>query len=269
MTQGYGGNLTCQLLTGNTFQQTSKVDSTILEIHVTMPISNGDSVRCGMSSSMDFPLLKPWTHPFVVEWVCSLNASNRSDQKAMQACCNKIITGWGRGEANVSKHKDPSPPMYSNTRIIYSQKISTAKFRVTADQKGRGKRSKLIGQHQYYDPRIFNYSTSVGNFTAQLAMLLRAPAGNLLDYGVMQNHNSTHSLSQFIGECLINKTLSDPSTPPPSFADTQHALSMFYTCIIRIVLSLNWDTIFVAPGNVQKSAVGQLESILPGCRWTW
>jgi len=40
ITQGYGGNLRCQVLTGNTFQQCSKMDkNTKVGINVTMPLS--------------------------------------------------------------------------------------------------------------------------------------------------------------------------------------------------------------------------------------
>jgi len=45
MTQGYGGSLTCQLLEGNTFQQIIQMDSTQLNISITMRISDKDSVH--------------------------------------------------------------------------------------------------------------------------------------------------------------------------------------------------------------------------------
>jgi len=63
-----------------------------------------------------------------------------------------------------------------------------------------------------------------------------------------------------MGECLINKTLSDPSTPSPSFVHAQQALSMFYKGFFTILLALNQNRIFV-PAGVHRSEVGQLQSI--------
>ena len=271
ITHGYGGSLECQLLAGNTFQQISKVDGGVgyaptLGINVTIPISDGDSVRCGNNKTMDVLSLKPGTHPFAVEWVWGLKASDESDQKAVRACGSLILAGWGRGEANVvdeTTGRKTSTTMQSNTTIICSQKISTGEFRVTVDWAGRVQKSKLIGELKYDDPKIFSGSTTVGNFTAQLAMLLRAPPRKRLDFGIMHNDNSSNSFLQFIGEYLINKTLSDPSAPSPSFEDAQEALSEFYRRFFTIVLSQNPDTIFVPPGNLIRSGVGQLESWNP------
>ena len=279
MTQGYGGSLTCRLLAGGTSQQISKMDGGVMDggvgnrptfgINVTMPISDGDSVRCWNNHTIDVQLLKAGTHPFAVEWVWGLEASNGSDQKAVQACGSQILAGWGRGEAN-REDQDNSPfntktsaIMQSNTTIICSQQISTGEFKVTVDGEGRVKRSKLIGELKYDDPTIFNRSTSVGNFTAQLATLFRASPMKGIDFGIMHNDNSSHSFSQFIGEYLINKTLSDPSTPSPSFEDAQHALSMFYKRFITILLAQNHDRIFVPAGKVRRSEVGKLESLKP------
>ena len=272
VTQGYGGNLTCQLLAGNTLQQISKMDGAgPLRIDVTIPISDGGSVRCENNREIDFELLNLGTHPFAVEWVWGLKASDGSDQKAVRACGSIILAGWGRGESNVRKsfknHTMVSmsigASMQSNTTIICSQQISTGQFRVTVDSEGHVKRSKLIGELKYDDPRIFNRSTSVGNFTAQLAMLLRATSKYELDYSIAHNDNQSHSFSQFIGEYLINKTLCNPTTPPPNFEDAQQALSKFYKRFLPIVLGQNRNNIFVPAGNVSRSEVGQLESIQP------
>ena len=267
VTQGYSGSLTCQLLSGNTFQQVNKVVfRSALEINVTVPISDGTSVRCGNHQSMDTDLLKPGTHPNAVEWVWGLGALDGSDQKALRACPSIIVAGWGRGEAIKVNRSDSGPPsetMQSNTTIICSQQIATGEFRVTVDGEGRVKRSKLIGELKYNDPRIFNRSTSVGNFTAQLALLLSAPPGRAPNFGIMYNDNSSHSFSQFIGEHLISKTLSDPSTPSPSFEDAQQALSLFYKRFFTILLALNPKSTFVPAGKVRRSEVGQLESLKP------
>jgi len=269
MTQGYGGSLTCQLLASNTFQQISQMNSTRLKINITMPISDKDSVGCKNENTMDFQLLKLGTYPFAMEWVWSLKASNQSDRNAMQACSSLILAGWGCGEANQENIDDKSAittvsaNMQSNTTIICSQQISTGEFRVTVDEEGRVKRSKLIGELKYDDPRIFNSSTAVGNFTAQLATLLRTPPVQRWGFGIMHNDNLSHSFLQFIGEYLISKTLSDPSTPSPSFEDAQRALSMFYKRFFAIVLAQNRHGIFVPASNVRRSEVAQLEFLEP------
>ena len=282
MTQGYGGNLTCRLLTGDTFQKISmiegekklekKVDG-MFGTNITIPISDGGSVRCENYVSMDTEWLKAGTHPFSMEWVWHLKASNGSDQKAVQACNSLILAGWGRGEANRTESDSAGPftypfltistTMQSNTTIICSQQISTGEFQVTVDGEGHVKRSKLIGELKYNDPKIFDHSTSVGDFTAQLAMLFQTPPGKYGTFGTMHNDNSSSTFQHFIGEHLINKTLSDPANPSPSFEDAQHALSMVYKRFFTILLAQNQDTIFVPAGKVRRSEVGKLESLKP------
>jgi len=178
---------------------------------------------------MNTYLLETGIHPFAAEWFWSFKAADRNDQKAMQACSSLILAGWGRGEANLGKDecnrcRTISSTMQSNTTIVCNQQVSTGQFRVTVDGQGRVKRSKLIGELNYDDPRIFNHTTSVLNFTAQLGKLISVPPGEVVDYGIMHNDNSSHSFLNFIGEYLINKTLSNPSTLPPSFEDAQQAL---------------------------------------------
>ena len=271
MTQGYGGNLKCQLLSGNTFQQSSQMDSTGsgLEIKVTMPISGGDPVRCWGYYGMDVQLLKSGTHPFAAEWVWSLGAAPNSDQKATQPCNSLILAGWGRGEATPGMFNGTaiagsvtSVNMQSNTTIICTPQIATGEFRVTVDEEGHVKRSKLIGELKFDDPGIFNHSTAVGNFTAQLAILLSTPPRRA-NLGVMHSDHLSHSFPQFIGEHLINKNLSDPSAPPPSFEDAQQALSKFYKRLFAILFAQNQDRIFAPAGNLHRSEVGQLESLEP------
>jgi len=276
MTQGYGGSLTCRLLAGGTFRRISKMDGGVGDaprfgINVTLPISDGGYVRCGNDHGMGIQSLEAGTHPFAAEWVWDLKASNGSDLKAVRACSSLILAGWGRGEAKTTREKgnrnNPdekvSATMESDTTILCSQEISTGEFKVTVDGEGRVKRSKLIGELKYNDPTIFNRSTTVGNFTAQLARHFCAPPGKIGDFGIMHNDNSSHSFSQFIGEYLINKTLSDPSTPSPSFEDAQHALSMPYKRFFTILLAQNQDKIFVPAGKVRRSEVGKLESLKP------
>ena len=96
MTQGYGGSLACQLLAGNTFQQISKMAGGVgyaptFGINVTIPISDGDSVHCGNNKTIDVLSLKPGAHPFAVEWVWGLKASDGSDQKAVRTCGSLIL----------------------------------------------------------------------------------------------------------------------------------------------------------------------------------
>ena len=270
ITQGYGGNLTCQLPAGITLQQISRLDDDTLafRINVTAPISDGSSVGCSAERWFIFGL-RTETHPFAVEWVWRLHAADTSDQKAVQACSSLILAGWGRGEADllvragkkeVNSPTEFSTTMKSNTTIICSQQISTGEFRVTVDGAGRVRRSQLIGELRYDDPRIFNASTSAGNFTAQLVWLLTEPRSHA---GVMHSDNSSHSFSQFIGEHLINKTLSDPATPSPSFEDAQLALSKFYKLFFTILLALNQDRIFVPAGEARRTVIGKLESLKP------
>ena len=271
ITQGYGGNLTCQLPAGNTLQQLPYMGEPTFKINFTVPISDGGFVDCLEERWFSSGLLRTGTHPFSVEWVWRLYAADTSDQKAVQACSSLILAGWGRGEAKeqVVKQDNVNSPgiadttMKSNTTIICSQQISTGEFRVTVDGSGRVKRSQLIGELRYNDPRIFNASTSTENFTAQLVSLLIQPARYISYFGIIHDDNLSHSFSQFLGEHLINKTLSDPTTPSPSFEDAQLALSKFYKRFLTILLAQNQDTVFVSAGNLRRSAIGKLESLKP------
>ena len=270
MTQGYGGSLTCQLLPGGTFQQINNLRKESrphrFGVNFTLPVSDGGSLPCWNRRAMNDQLLEQGTHPFAAEWVWGLDTFDGGDKKAVQTCRSLILAGWGRGEAkrpNATFPVTPFATMQSNTTILCSQQISTGEFKVTVDGEGHVKRSKLIGELKYNDPAIFNRSTTVGNFTAQLARIFSTPPMQESDFGVMHTDNSSHSFSQFIGEYLINKTLSDPTTPPPSFEDAQHLLSMVYKRFFAILLAQNQDTIFVPAGKVRRSEVGELESLKP------
>jgi len=215
-------------------------------------------------------LLKSGTHSFAVEWVCGLEASNRRDQKVTEGCRSLILASWGRCEVNFNKtanqiviEMEVDINIQSNTTIICSQQISTCLVRVTADEEGREKKSKLIGEVKYEDAAIFNRCTSVGNFTAQLAIPLRAPPRQKSNTSIMHNDNSSHTFSQFISQYLINKNISDPSNSSPIFQDAQQALSKFYKRFCTILLTQNRNTVFVPAGKVSRSEVGQLKSIQP------
>jgi len=129
------------------------------------------------------------------------------------------------GDGRINTDRNISATMQTNTAIVYSTRISTSEFQVTVDGKGHMKKTKRIRELKYNDSRIFNHSTSVGNFTAQLAKLLSAPPWTGANYGVMNNNNSSNSLSHFVGEYLINKTLSHPSTSSPILEDAQQVMS--------------------------------------------
>ena len=265
ITQGYGGNLACRLLPGGTFQQIEKTSKGYytFRANVTLPAADGGSVPCSNSNFIAAGSLKAGAYPYAMEWVLGLTASNGSDQQAVQACGSQILASWVRGEAYEYTNKSSFAIMQSSTTIICSQQISTGEFKVTVDGEGHVKKSKLIGQLKYNDPTIFNSSTSVGNFTAQLATVFRSVPGKRVDLGVLHNDNSSRSFPQFIGEYLINKTLSDPATPSPSFEDAQQALSMFYKRFFAILLAQNKERIFVPAGKVRRSEVGELESLKP------
>ena len=68
-----------------------------------MPISDGGSLRCGNNKTMNMELLKRGNHPFAVEWVWGLEASDGNDHKAMEACGSLLLAGWGPGEVNMEK----------------------------------------------------------------------------------------------------------------------------------------------------------------------
>jgi len=87
-----------------------------------------------------------------MEAVWCLKVSNQVDQEAILACASIVIAGWGRDQANMVDQdggRQTLASTHSNTTIIWSQQISTGKFRGTVDDEGRVTRSKLIGQLKY------------------------------------------------------------------------------------------------------------------------
>ena len=170
-----------------------------------------DSVLCRNNNAMDAQLLQPGTHLFAVEWVWGIKAFDGSDQKAVQACGSLILAGWGRGEANLvdrGTFSNTSATMPSNTTIICNQQTSTGELRVTVNEEGPVKRLKLIGEPKGNNPRIFNRSTSAGNFIAHLAMLLRAPKERTRLW-----HNAQQLIPWFLA---VHRRVPDhPLTPQP------------------------------------------------------
>jgi len=99
----------------------------VFRINITMPISDGSSMRCGPIRVVNFRFLKTGTHPFAMGWVWSLKGLNSRDQKAVEACSSFNLAGWGHGEANVigdsgiNTDRNISATMQTNTTIVCSQ----------------------------------------------------------------------------------------------------------------------------------------------------
>lgn len=74
-------------------------------------------MRYWNNETIDGDFSKPGTHPFVVEWVWGLQASDGSDKKAVQVCSSLILTSWSYGEANTMEEDNFCRSKFRNYEV--------------------------------------------------------------------------------------------------------------------------------------------------------
>ena len=273
-TWGFGANLTCKLLAGDVYGQqvslsTNAGETPAVALNVTIPMANGTEVRCNNS----LVLLEPdslETGRFAGEYLFGLGPTDREDQEAKDFCNSFLVIGWSRGSVTVEDRNDGprnytiDRSTYENTTILCTQQISSAEFNVVVDNKGLVQKSKRLTPFSYDNSLLFNHSTTITSFKAQLSTIIRTSPYSGLDAGVMHITPFTRNLLHYLVELMTDGDVSYPSTPPPSFEVVQRGFQTFYSWFVSIVIGQNSGRIFrstTKDGGRKPQVSGQIISI--------
>ena len=258
-TWGFGANLTCKLLAGDVYRQQSWVglsnntdgsEAPALALNVTIPMANGTEVRCNSPLvRLSVNLLE--TGLFAGEYLFGLEATGREDQEAKDFCNSFLVVGWSRGSVTVEDRNDGprnytiDRSTYENTTILCTQQISSAEFNVVVDNRGFVQKSKRLTPLGYDNSSLFNHSTTITSFKAQLNTIIRTDPSTGRDTGAMHNYDFPRSLSQYLIQISsLDTQLCDPAAPPPSFEVAQGGFQFFYSWLAPIVIGQNSGRIF-------------------------
>ena len=278
-TWGFGANAACELLAGDVYGQQSWVglsnntdgnEAPALALNVTIPMANGAKVRCNNPLvRLSVNLLE--TGLFAGEYLFGLEPTDREDQEAKDFCNSFLVIGWSRGSVTVGERNDGSrnytidASTYENTTILCTQQISSAEFNVVVDNKGFVQKSKRLTPFSYDNSSLFNHSTTITSFKAQLNTIIRTDPSTGRDTGAMHNSDFPRSLSQdLIRFRSFDRQLCDPLAPPPSFEVAQQGFQFFYSWFVPIVISQNEGRIFrstTKDGGRKPQVSGQRISI--------
>ena len=271
-TWGFGVNLTCKLLAEDVYGQQSRVGpsnypwSAQAELNVTIPRANGSEVRCNNS----IPLVggREITGRFAGEYLFGLGAADSDDQEADDFCHSFLVMGWIRGSVIYESSKYANFTVdartYENTTILCAQQISSAKFNVVVDNKGRVQMFKRLTPFSYDTSSLFNHSTTAASFKAQLSVLIRTNWNGEKDTGSMHIDKYPRSLPHYLIESRGFGHFYDPLTPPPLFEDAQVAFRGFYSWFAPIVIGQNPERIFrstTKDGGRRPQVPGQMISV--------
>ena len=278
-TWGFGANAACELLAGDVYGQQSWVglskntdgnEAPALALNVTIPMANGAKVRCNNPLvRLSVNLLE--TGLFAGEYLFGLEPTDREDQEAKDFCNSFLVIGWSRGSVTVGERNDGSrnytidASTYENTTILCTQQISSAEFNVVVDNKGFVQKSKPLTLSSYDNSSLFNHSTTITNFKAQLSTIIRTDPSTGRDTGDMHSSDRPGSLPHELIRMHSNFSSYDPSTPPPSFEAVQQGFQTFYSWFVPIVISQNEGRIFrstTKDGGRKPQVSGQRVSIL-------
>ena len=255
-TWGFGANLTCKLLAGGVYGQQSWVgisddifNSLWLALNVTIPMANGNEVRCN-NSLLWFTSESLVTGRFAGEYIYGLGANDGEDQEAKDFCNSFLVTGWNRGSITVLRDRADTIPKYSmdmsaykNTTILCTQQISSAEFNVAVDNNGVVQRFKRLTPLTYDNSSLFSHSTTITSLKAQLGTIIRTNPFSGRAGGVHYDQYP-RNVHHYFMEPTGQATLCDPSAPPPSFEEAQQRFQAFYSWVAPIVIGQNSERIF-------------------------
>ena len=275
-TWGFGANLTCKLLAGDVYGQKGwvglsddPVPTPVVSLNVTIPMANGTEVRCN-SPFVRFTLRSLVTGRFAGEYLFGLGAADGNDEEAEDFCNSFLAIGWNRGSVTVGERASGFPNYtidsntYENTTILCTQQISSAEFTVVVDGNGFVRKFKRLTPLSYDNSSLFNHSTPIASFKAQLSSIIRTnPSSSGRDRGGLHNDKDPRTLPHFLLE-YGRETLCDPSTPPPSFENAQGRFQSFYSWFAPVVIGQNSERIFrstTKDGGRKPQVSGQIISL--------
>ena len=273
-TWGFGANLTCKLLAGDVYGQrgwmglnSGPFPEPAVAFNATIPMANGTEVRC-ISPFVWFSLKSLEKGRFAGEYIYALSATDEEDQEVEEFCNSYLVMGWSRGFGAVgerSVHKyTPDTSTYENTTILCTPLISSAEFNVVVDNKGNVQKFKRLTPFTYDDSSIFNQSTTIASFKAQLHTTIRLSPYTVTGTAWVHSDHYPRSLPHYFIESAAQAPLCDPSTPPPSFEDALRGFQDFYSRFVSIVIGQNSAHVFrstTKDGGSKPQTSGQIISV--------
>ena len=282
-TWGFGANLTCRLLAGDFYGQRRWVDQSsgpfpgpVVAFNATIPMANGTEVRC-ISPLVWFSLKSLEKGRFAGEYLYALDRhdenpytpapTSREEQEAKDFCNSFLVIGWSRGSVLEERNDDShnyAIDTYENTTILCAPQISSAEFNVVVDNKGHVQKFRRLTPLTYDSTSIFNHSTTIAGFKAQLHIIILTNPYSSRDVARMHSNQYTRSLVHYFIESRAQTPLCDPSTPPPSFEDAQRAFQDFYSWFAPIAIGQYSQRVFrstTKDGGRKPQTSGQIISI--------
>ena len=270
-TWGFGANLTCKLLVGGIYRQQSWAGISYspsftrlkLALNVTIPMANGNEAQCN-NSFIGFSRLSLMTGRFAGEYLYGLGAADRGDKEADEFCNSLLVMGWNRGLVTAEEGNPHLLGSYENTTILCTQHISSAEFNVVVDNSGFVQRFKRLTPLTYDRFSLFNHSTAITSFKAQLSTIIRTNPASGKDSAGVHSDEYPRSFPHYLIEQRSIKPLYNPSTPPPSFGDAQRGFQDFYSWFTPIVFGQNSERIFrstTKDGGRKPQGPGRIISI--------
>lgn len=261
-TPGFGVDLDCHPLEDNRFDAEVYLGDTPengrprFGINITLPIDDGRKVRCA-SPNIDAGVpseLNGLGNPgqmVILEYLFRLAPLEQDADRAMvETCTNALVVGWGRALAAVASDGSPSIDLnsYRNVTLVCQQRLKTAMFEVTVDERERVQYfKKLKGSNK--DPAgLFQDATTMRNFTAQVATIVQLSASLRPRYGnEMYWHNDTipRKVPHYLVDNLLKNSFSDPSLPLADFKSLSDGYTQVFQRLFTIILGRNSHRIFV------------------------
>ena len=273
-TWGFGANLTCKLLAGDVYGQRSWVGQSggpfpgpTIGLSLTIPMASGAEARCN-SPSQWFSLKSLGTGRFAGEYLYALVATDREYREVEDFCNSLLVMGWSRG--SVGKRNGGirdfvvDTTTYENTTILCAPQISSAEFNVVVDNKGHVQKFKRLTPFTYDDSAIFNHSTTIASFKAQLNTIIQLSPYAISDTAWMHSDQHPRGLPHYFIESAAQAPLCDPSTPPPSFEDAQRGFQEFYSRFASIAIGQHSQRVFrstTKDGGRKPQTSGQIISV--------
>lgn len=259
-TSGFGVDLDCHPLEDNRFDAEVYLSGTNgrprFGINITLPTDDGRMVRCaspninaGVPSELS-GLGNPG-QMVTLEYLFRLAPLEQDADRAMtETCTNALVVGWGRALATVASDGSPSIDLnsYKNVTLVCQQRLTTAMFEVTVDERERVQYFKKLEGSDKDPAGLFQDTTTMRNFTAQVATIVQLSASLRPRYGnEMYWHNDTipRKAPHYLVDNLLKTSFCDPSQPLADFKSLSDGYTQVFQRLFTIILGQNSHRIFV------------------------
>lgn len=262
-TPGFGVDLDCRPLEDNRFDAEVYLSGTPVGngrprfgINITLPIDDGRTVRCA-SPNIDAGVpseLSGLGNPgqmVTLEYLFRLAPLEKDADQAMnETCTNALVVGWGQALAAVASDGSPSIDLnsYKNVTLVCQQRLETAMFEVTVDERKRVQYFKKLERSDKDPAGLFQDTATMRNFTAQVATIVQLSASLRPRYGnEMYWHNDTipRKAPHYLVDNLLKTSFCDPSQPLADFKSLSDGYTQVFQRLFAIILGQNSHRIFI------------------------